>query len=220
MNLTSTQPTKADAATLSLPTRVSDEELLLDYRRSGNQKAFRELVERYESELYGYLRRVLQDASLAEDVFQATFLQIHRRADRYKQGLRVRPWLYTIATNQAIDAMRRNKRHRQPSLNHRPPSERENAPELIEMLASSELDPAESFEKKQLREHVRAAVEQLPETLSSVVNLVVYQGFKYREVAEMLSIPIGTVKSRMHTAVQRLTETLKVRIPDEFAAAG
>ena len=198
----------------------SDEELLLDYRRSGNQTAFRELVERYEAELYGYLRRVLQDAQLAEDVFQSTFLQIHRRCDRYQEGLRVRPWLYTIATNQAIDAMRRNKRHRHPSLNQRPPSERENAPELISMLAGSEADPAESFEKSQLLEHVRAAVDDLPEALSSVVNLVVYQGFKYREVAEMLSIPIGTVKSRMHTAVKRLTEALKLRVPEEFAAAG
>jgi RNA polymerase sigma-70 factor (ECF subfamily) len=220
MTTTTSEPKREEAATLSMSQQTTDEQLLLDYRRTGNQQAFRQLVERYEAELYGYLRRVMQDTALAEDVFQATFLQIHRRCDRFKEGLRVRPWLYTIATNQAIDMMRRNKRHRQPSLNFRPPSENENAPEMVDMLASSEPDPAESFEKKQLLEHVRAAVEQLPEALSAVVTLVVYQGFKYREAAEILSIPIGTVKSRMHTAVARLSEILKIRIPEEFAAAG
>jgi RNA polymerase sigma-70 factor (ECF subfamily) len=205
---------------LSVNPQRTDEDLLLDYRSTGDEDAFAQLVARYESELFGYLRRVLQDAATAEDVFQSTFLQIHRRCDRFKEGLRVRPWLYTIATNQAIDAMRRNKRHRLPSLNHRAASDNENSPELLEMISGSEADPSEAFEQKQLREGVREAVEALPVALSSVVNLVVYQGFKYREAADMLSIPIGTVKSRMHTAVARLTEALKLQMPEEFAAAG
>jgi RNA polymerase sigma-70 factor (ECF subfamily) len=219
MNATSDSNTQVQA-TIKMPSPRTDEELLLAYSRTGDQEAFRELVERYESELYGYLRRVMQDQGLAEDVFQATFLQIHRRCDRFQEGLPVRPWLYTIATNQAIDTMRRNKRHRRPSLNYRASSESENAPELIDMIAGGELDPADEFANKQLREQVRAAVDELPQSLSAVVTLVVYQGFKYREVAEMLSIPIGTVKSRMHTAVKRLSQTLKTRVPDEFAAAG
>ena len=220
MNTTTIDKRTANNDSLNANPQRTDEELLLAYRSQGDEAAFQQLVERYESELFGYLRRVLQDAATAEDVFQATFLQIHRRCDRFKEGLRVRPWLYTIATNQAIDAMRRNKRHRHPSLNHRAPSEHENSPELVEMLAGSEADPADAFEQKQLRDAVRAAVDALPTALSSVVNLVVYQGFKYREAADILSIPIGTVKSRMHTAVARLSETLKLQMPEEFAAAG
>src|SRR5262245_63989412 len=69
------------------------------------------LVRRYERELYGYLRRYLGDASLAEDVFQNTFLQLYVKSNQYEAGRPVRPWLYTIATNQAIDALRRNGRH-------------------------------------------------------------------------------------------------------------
>src|SRR4029453_1322817 len=87
-------------------TRFSDEELLAGYR-IGYTAAFTELVHRYERELYNYLRRYLGDATLAEDVFQNTFLQLHVKLDLYDKGRLVRPWLYTIATHQAIDALRK-----------------------------------------------------------------------------------------------------------------
>src|SRR5436305_14497208 len=98
------------------PASLSDEELLLGYRESGDANLFSELVRRYERELYSYLRRYLGDASMAEDAFQATFLQVHLKCDQFEEGRKFRPWLYTIATNQAIDAQRRNKRHRSVSL--------------------------------------------------------------------------------------------------------
>src|SRR2546423_1852809 len=79
-------------------------------------EAFGFLVRRYERELYGYLRRYLQDATLAEDVFQNTFLQVYIKSGQYEAGRPVRPWLYTIATHQAIDALRRNGRHQAVSL--------------------------------------------------------------------------------------------------------
>src|SRR5262245_60975306 len=93
----------------------SDEELLERFR-SGQADAFAALVRRYERELYGYLRGCLCDAPLAEDVFQNTFLQVVKKLDQYEAGRPVKPWLYTIATNQAIDAMRRQGRHQAVSL--------------------------------------------------------------------------------------------------------
>ena len=78
---------------------------------------FEELVRRYEKELYGYLRHYLGDAEMAEDVFQHDFLQVHLKCDQFEPGRKVRPWLYTIAINQAIDFQRRNRRHRMTSLN-------------------------------------------------------------------------------------------------------
>jgi RNA polymerase sigma-70 factor, ECF subfamily len=91
---------------------LSDEELLNQYRKTGVRHAFDELVHRYERELFSYLRRYLGDATLAEDAFQAAFFQVHLKCEQFEEGRKVRPWLYTIATNQAIDAQRRNKRHR------------------------------------------------------------------------------------------------------------
>src|ERR1051325_8707465 len=95
---------------------LTDEELLVRYRDTADRQAFAELVRRYERELFSYLRRYLGDASMAEDAFQATFLQVHLKCDQFEEGRKVRPWLYTVATNQAIDAQRRKKRHRNVSL--------------------------------------------------------------------------------------------------------
>src|SRR5207248_102087 len=88
----------------------SDEELLTAFCR-GRREAFAVLIRRYERELYGYLRRYLGDDHLADDVFQNTFLQVYIKGDQYETGRPVRPWLYTIATNQAVDALRRHGRH-------------------------------------------------------------------------------------------------------------
>ena len=83
---------------------LSDEELLGRYRKQGDRQAFAVLVHRYERELYSYLRQYLGDATLAEDAFQATFLQVHLKCDQFEEGRKFRPWVYTIATNQAINA--------------------------------------------------------------------------------------------------------------------
>src|SRR5688500_956113 len=94
----------------------SDEELLARYCHKSDRDAFNLLVQRYERELFSYLRRYLGDAEMADDAFQAAFLQVHLKCGQFEEGRAFRPWLYTIATNQAIDAQRRNRRHRMASL--------------------------------------------------------------------------------------------------------
>ena len=94
---------------------ASDEDVVAAFR-AGQREAFGVLLRRYERELYGYLRRYLGDASLADDVFQNTFLQIFIKSEQFEEGRPVRPWLYAIATNQAIDAMRKIGRHATVSL--------------------------------------------------------------------------------------------------------
>ena len=89
--------------------RMTDEELLLEYRITGSSAMFEALVKRYERELYNYLRRFLNNQVLAEDAFQATFMQVHLKSHLFDSDRKVRPWLYTVATNQAIDIQRRNR---------------------------------------------------------------------------------------------------------------
>ncbi|MBN2475327.1 MAG: sigma-70 family RNA polymerase sigma factor [Pirellulales bacterium] len=191
------------------PDRWTDEELLLGYRHRGDRDAFSELVHRYERELYGYLRHYMGDAEMAEDVFQQTFLQVHLKCEQFEPGRKVRPWLYTVATNQAIDFQRRNRRHRMVSLDRRTASGgADETGALIELLDSPELGPDEEAEAAERQQQVRQAIENLPEQTKQVVILVYFQGLKYREAAEVLSIPVGTVKSRLHAAIQKLSETL------------
>jgi RNA polymerase sigma-70 factor (ECF subfamily) len=163
----------------------SDEELLRRSRVDGDAAAFESLVHRYETELFSYLRRYLGSAEMAEDVFQATFLQVHLKKEQFEEGRRFRPWLYTIATNQAIDAQRRNRRHRMVSLDNRTGGE-DDVGALVEMLSG---------------------VDDLPDGLKQALLLVYHKGMKYREAADVLGIPVGTVKSRLHAAVLKLNES-------------
>src|SRR5487761_1073130 len=183
---------------------MTDEELLADYRQSGARSAFAELVHRYERELYNYLWRYLGDAVMAEDAFQGTFLQVHLKCEQFEEGRKVRPWLYTIATHQAIDHQRRNKRHRLVSLDHRKSQDAEEVGTLVELLISKEASPAAQLEADERRDWIRQAVSELPPTLLSAVTLVYYQGMRYRDAAEILDVPVGTVKSRLHAALLKL----------------
>ena len=195
------------------PTPISertDEELVCDFRDTGNRSAFEQLVLRYERELYNYLRNYLGDAQLAEDVFQNTFLQIHLKSDQFQTGRKFRPWLYTIATSRAIDLQRRNRRHQAASLNAGFGGENgENGTgSLIDLLDADCPTPDDCFDLQERREMVQDAIDLLPETHKQVVLLIYYQGLKFREAAEALDIPVGTVKSRFHGALLKLNKSL------------
>ncbi|MGB6041799.1 MAG: sigma-70 family RNA polymerase sigma factor [Pirellulales bacterium] len=187
--------------------QASDEQLLLGYCETGDREQFEQLVQRYERELYSYLRRYLGNAEMAEDAFQCSFLQVHLKCDQFQEGRRFRPWLYTIATNQAIDLQRRNRRHRIASLDT---SSRTSGDDqlgaLIDLLQSREESPFTSVELDEQKRWIRRTVEELPDPLRAAVVLVYYQGLKYREAADVLSIPVGTVKSRLHTALLKLNQ--------------
>lgn len=186
---------------------VTDEQLLLRYRQTGDRELYAQLVYRYERELYSYLRRYLGNAEMAEDAFQGAFLQVHLKCEQFQQGRRFRPWLYTIATNQAIDARRRNKRHQMVSLDGTGNDDSgDEVNRLVNLLESAEVGPDTVAEQSERDRRIRHTLDSLPESMHAVIQLVYYQGMKYREAAEVLDIPVGTVKSRLHAAIARLTD--------------
>jgi RNA polymerase sigma-70 factor, ECF subfamily len=185
----------------------SDEELLLAYCQTGDRQLFTELVHRYERDLFSYLRRYLGDAEMAEDAFQAAFLQVHLKSGQFEPGRKFRPWLYTIATNQAIDAQRRNKRHRMISLDRVGQTDTgESTGKLANLLESAGPNPLAELSSAEQADWVQRTISELPESMQSVIHLVYYQGLKYREAAEALDVPVGTVKSRLHSAILKLNE--------------
>ncbi|MCA9102139.1 MAG: sigma-70 family RNA polymerase sigma factor [Pirellulales bacterium] len=203
---TTLRPQSSDASAHASAER-SDEELLAAYRDKGDRRAFDTLVHRYENELYRYLHRFLGDGAMAEDAFQTTFLQVHLKCDQFDTKRRFRPWLYTVATNQAIDTQRRNKRHQSVSLDRgRRQDAQSDEVSLVDLLVHDDQGPVSELEQMERRNWVREAVANLPEQLRSAVLLIYFQGLKYREAAEALSIPVGTVKSRLHTAIMKLNE--------------
>jgi RNA polymerase sigma-70 factor, ECF subfamily len=188
----------------------SDENLLADYVATGNPQAFEELVGRYQRELYSYLRQHLGDAQLAEDAFQATFLQVHLKCAQFKSGCRLRPWLYTIANHQAIDLQRKNRRHKAVSLSTAVDDsdpEHQRQP-LGGLLVAADADPSQRLRRAEDCQRTRRAVMKVPVKVRQVLNLLVYEGLPYQEVADTLGIPLGTVKSRMNKALRSFHEAL------------
>ena len=183
----------------------SDEELLAAYRESGDRALFNQLMGRYQREIYSYLRRYIGSTEMAEDAFQGTFLQVHLKCQQFDSSRRFRPWLYAIATNQAIDVQRRNKRHRMVSLDRTPNDSEQRNASWAEKLVGTTVDPLIAASKQEHGDWMKASILSLGQPMQQVIQLVYYQGLKYREAAVVLGIPVGTVKSRLHAAVQRLS---------------
>jgi RNA polymerase sigma-70 factor, ECF subfamily len=198
--------------------QLSDEELMGRYREEARAELFAELVHRYERELYRYLARYLGDPTLAEDVFQNTFLQVHLKRGLFEEGRPFRPWLYAISTHQAVDALRKVGRHPTVSLDQRVGGSRDSdAGNLIDLLVSEETGPLSRMQETERQQWVRESIARLPEALRQTLILAYHQDLKYREIAEILKIPVGTVKSRLHAALEKLQQMARSakRIGDE-----
>ena len=188
--------------------QATDEDLMSRYRDHGAEPLFNELVHRYERELYRYLARYLGDPSLAEDVFQNTFLQIHLKRGLYEDGRPFRPWLYAIGTHQAVDTLRKVGRHPTVSLDQRLGAAQADSESgsLLDMLVNDDAGPLVDLQEQERQQWVRESIERLPDSLRQTLILAYHQDLKYREIADILKIPVGTVKSRLHAALAKLQQ--------------
>lgn len=198
--------------TLDMLPDDSDEALLARFC-DGEAAAYGDLLKRFQREIFAYLRRYLGQDALAEDVFQNTFIQVYQKARQFERGRKVRPWLYAIATHQAIDMLRRLNRRSAVSLEQMASSEENNDQAWSDMLTSSVAEPYTNLELEEQRERVREALETLPEHLRLTVILAYYQGLKYLDIADIMKIPVGTVKSRLHAAMSKLHAALQTVEP-------
>jgi RNA polymerase sigma-70 factor, ECF subfamily len=196
---TTTEQTAADQG------QRSDEELLAAYRR-GEKASFGELVVRYERELYHFLVRFLGDRAAAEDVFQEAFLQVHQSADQFDPQRRFRPWLFTIAANKARDLMRAQARRPTNPLQASISPGDDDSGEFIDLMQSAIDMPGEPMERRELQQQVHKTVMNMPEHLREILLLSYFHQFPYKQISDILSIPLGTVKSRLHAAVAHFAE--------------
>lgn len=196
----------------NVPGELSDEALMARYRETGKDADFAELMSRYQREIYRYLVRYLGNTNLADDVFQETFLQIHQKRHLYEEGRPLKPWLFTIANHQAIDAMRRQGRHPTKSLSaHGVDADGESQRNGLEALLESTAEgPLANLQARERQEWVRKAIDSLPDQLRQTVVLAYYEDLKYREIAEILNVPVGTIKSRLHSGLLKIAEKARI----------
>jgi RNA polymerase sigma-70 factor (ECF subfamily) len=172
------------------PTPEADAELLARLR-AGDSSAVGGLFERYEQPVFRYLVGVLKDRHAAEDVLQDTFVLVLRKAEA-SAGESFRGWLFAVAHQQALLFRRKGKRV--PAA----------AGDGLLALVGRSPDPATAAADRDAAAAVRGLLAQLPEPQQEVIRLRLFDGLKFREVADRLGCPLNTALARMHDGLNRL----------------
>jgi RNA polymerase sigma-70 factor (ECF subfamily) len=167
---------------------------LVDAARAGSGDAFGVLVDRYREPVVRLAYRLTHDADEAKDIAQDAFLRAYRRLDEFHPDRPFARWLFVIARNASLDAIRRRRRAA-------------NYPTTDDVVPA-ELGPEESAVRNDEASRVHAALEALPPKYRDVLELYYLNGLRYREIAVALDIPIGTVKTYISRAKRRLREEL------------
>lgn len=169
---------------------------LINRARAGDGEAFGALVEQYRDNVYRLAYRMCGNAHDADEAAQEAFVAAWRALPNFRGEAKFSTWLYRLTTNAAIDLMRREKRHRTAS--------EEDVPELADETDS----PQQQVERTEQRETVQKALSSLSEEYREVLLLRYMQELDYTEIAAALSLPAGTVKSRLNRAKAALKKAL------------
>ena len=189
---------------------LSDEELVARYLE-GEERAFQVLADRYEPRLRHFVYRSIGDEDRAGDLVQETFVRVYRHLHRFDPTKKFSTWIYTIASNLAKNELR--NRSRSPMVLFQTLTKRweDEDGRTLEWEDTSYL-PDELARKRDLRERVEEAVEELPEHHREVFVLREMEGKSYEEIAELTDTKLGTVKSRLNRARNRFAEIIASRL--------
>lgn len=203
---------KIGGSAISEPVRTERslaEVAFVEKLKSGDPAAFEQLVNRYSSEIYGLLYRIMKDPEEAKDITQETFLRAYRGISKFRGEASIKTWLYRIAINQSRNRYRwwqRRKKDKTVSLDDSPAGiERP----LSEVVPGTSLTPEEDALGRERGAMLESAIAELPEHFREAVVLCDVQGFAYEEIAEVLEINIGTVKSRISRGRRELRDKLR-----------
>jgi RNA polymerase sigma-70 factor (ECF subfamily) len=191
--------------------KLTDAELLVRYT-AGEEAAFGEIVNRYKNSLYAFLRQFLNRHDLVEDVFQETFLQLFASRESFDKSRPLRPWLFTIAANKAKDALRKWQRTSAVAIGTMAESQELSFDDMLNSVTSDRTLPYEELQKDETASLVGQIIADMPDNLREILILAYFQRFSYKQMAKILGIPIGTVKSRLHTAVGRFAKEWKASV--------
>lgn len=178
----------------------TDERLLQEYLL-GKSGSFELLVRRHVQELHQFVMRFTGDSVAAEDVVQESLLQVHLSARQFDPQRRFKPWLFTIAANKARDYLRRRNRRREVPSDAHLDDDADNGRRFIHLLSEDVVPPDEELLADEKRKIVREVLGTMPEKLREVLILAYYHRFPYKDIGEVVGIPLGTVKSRLHAAI-------------------
>ncbi len=195
-----TEPRVAEAAAVVERPGSSSDQVLIDRARAGDDRAFRDLVERHEPRVAATVVGMLGSGDEAEDVGQETFIRLYRSLDRFRGESSLGTYLTRIAINLSLTALKKRKRWISRFVSQ---------DETERDLPEASWDPRGELERKEDVRRVREAVERLAPNHRAVVVLRMIDGYSTRETSEILGIPSGTVMSRLARAMERLEREMK-----------
>ena len=197
-------------ASTDVANSVDPDRELVERWRQGEPEAFAALVRRHQRRVFGVLVRMLGSREEAEDATQDTFLNLHRHGHRFRHESRFSTFVYRVAVNAALNRRRSLGRRRAHT------DAFQEAQTLQPSRPPTELDPERALAEEELRGRLQRELLALPESLRAPVVLFDVEGLSYGEIAEVLDVAEGTVKSRIHRARQ----TLRSRLADVLAEQG
>jgi RNA polymerase sigma-70 factor (ECF subfamily) len=182
--------------------KVTDESLIARFQK-GDIQAFDTLVRRYKDQLLNYVYRFVGNRNDAEDLVQETFLRVYKNKHYYKEIAKFSTWVYTIAGNLAKTELRRRKRRKIFSVSNFVNEERDFD------IPDTDKNPESVVDGSLKDDIIQKAIEKLPAKFKEVILLRDVQGFAYEEISQILSIPLGTVKSRVNRGRLKLQDDLR-----------
>lgn len=187
--------------------RLSDQEVVLQ-AREGREAAYRELIRRYERPIFALIFRMVRDRELAEDLSQETFVKALNAIASYRPEFKFSSWIFKIANNAAIDHLRRRELDTL-SLEGSPHAATPEAMQATALqIGNREESPLEAVEARELGSAIEAAIGRLRPEYRSCILLRHVEGRAYEEIAEILDLPLGTVKTYIHRARNELRQML------------
>jgi RNA polymerase sigma-70 factor (ECF subfamily) len=190
-------PSSSGAAVRARLHTLDDSELVASFL-DGEERAFQELVERYQTRLLNFIYRTIGDRERAEDLVQEVFIRVYRHLHRFDRTKKFSTWIYTIASNLAKNELR--NRSRNPLIFFQTIKKNWQDDDRPLQFEDTSSRPDDLYRKRHLREMVEASVSKLPEHHRQVFILRELEGKSYEEIAEITGCNLGTVKSRLNRA--------------------
>jgi RNA polymerase sigma-70 factor, ECF subfamily len=187
---------------------LDSDAMLVERTVAGDQKAYELLVIKYQRRIQRLIGRMVRDVDLVEDIAQETFIRAYRALAQFRGDAQFYTWLYRIAVNTAKKALMELKRDPTVSENSFKSADDDETSPLENELTSSET-PEALLASKEIAAMVNAAMEALPEELRQAITLREIEGLSYEEISEVMSCPIGTVRSRIFRAREAISERVK-----------
>jgi RNA polymerase sigma-70 factor (ECF subfamily) len=190
-----------------MPGRLDDDALIVRCR-SGEQAAFRELVERYQSRVYGIAVGMVHSPEDAMDITQEVFIRVHQHLRRFKGSSSFYTWLYRIVFNLCIDHLRREAKSNQ-TVDYDDALDHDFGEEASDLLPSTwDMNPAKALDRKELAEMIGSALTTLSPNHRAVLLMREVEGLSYSQMAEVMQCNKGTIMSRLFHARRRMQDAL------------